>query len=225
MHRKYPLFLLVNKYWGTTATSAFFLILTPFAIFGGSGMVVTMASQIAAFARDGGLPFGDKLAWVHPHINLPIYAVGLLVTGTFLVLLLTLSTAANNIIYSLSVFVALITNCVPFTLRLFAGKRFVPGPWNYGRWSKPIHGFATVSTVYLMVMEAFPSDTHWTPGTFNYDWVLGMGIIAISGAVYAFIGKNFKGLNLDALEKWRTDGWGGEYRDESEEHLKMLHSH
>jgi hypothetical protein len=74
-------------------------------------------------------------------------------------------------------------------------------------------------------MEAFPSDTHWTSGTFNYDWVLGVGIIAISGVMYAFIGKNFKGLNLDALENWRNDGQGREHSDESEEHLKMLHSH
>lgn len=76
-----------------------------------------------------------------------------------------------------------------------------------------------------MAMEAFPSGSHWSPGTFDYDWALAVGIIAISAAMYAVIGKNFKGLNLDALEKWRSDSLGGEHGDGSQEHLKMLQTH
>jgi amino acid transporter len=55
--RGYPLFNLVIAHWGETISAAFFRVVSPVGFIGGSGTLLTYASQIAAFARDGGLPF------------------------------------------------------------------------------------------------------------------------------------------------------------------------
>ncbi|RMZ42214.1 amino acid transporter [Aspergillus flavus] len=200
----YPLMNLIYEHWGHAPTSAYFLFITPVGFIGGSGTLLTYASQIAAFARDGGFPWHERVAYVHPRLNLPIYSLAILGIGTFLVLIIALSPAASSIIYSLSVVTGLITFIVPIFFRIFAGDRWVPGPWNLGRWSIPIHIAAVVTQMYLIIMECFPTARAWTVETFNYNFALTVGAMLISCGLYWSVGRrNFKGLDLEALEAWR----------------------
>ncbi|OOO08599.1 hypothetical protein OAory_01098950 [Aspergillus oryzae] len=200
----YPLMNLIYEHWGHAPTSAYFLFITPVGFIGGSGTLLTYASQIAAFARDGGFPWHERVAYVHPRLNLPIYSLAILGIGTFLVLIIALSPAASSIIYSLSVVTSLVTFIVPIFFRIFAGDRWVPGPWNLGRWSIPIHIAAVVTQVYLIIMECFPTARAWTVETFNYNFALTLGAMLISCGLYCSVGRrNFKGLDHEALEAWR----------------------
>lgn len=197
---------LIYQHWGQAPTAAFLLSITPVGFIGGSGTLLTYASQIAAFARDGGFPWHERVAYVHPRLNLPIYSVAVLGAGTFLILIISLSPEASSIIYSLSVVTSLITFVIPITFRVFAGDRWVPGPWNLGRWSIPVHITAIVTQAYLITMECFPTTREWTIDTFNYNFALTAAAILISCGLYWTVGrKSYKGLNLEALEEWRRD--------------------
>lgn len=211
--RGYPLFNLVIAHWGETISAAFFLVVSPVGFIGGSGTLLTYASQIAAFARDGGLPLHEKFSYVHPRLNIPIFSIGLLGTGTFLILLFALSSAASSIIYSLSVVAGAITFITPIFFRIFAGDRWIPGPFNLGRWSIPVHSFALVSQLYIIVMECFPPYRKWTTSTMNYNFAVTTVAVLISCVLYLTVGrKNFTGLNMEALDLWRSQH--GRHHDE-----------
>ncbi|KUL83431.1 hypothetical protein ZTR_10962 [Talaromyces verruculosus] len=202
----FPLMDLIYQHWGQAPTAAFLLSITPVGFIGGSGTLLTYASQIAAFARDGGFPWHERVAYVHPRLNLPIYSIAILGTGTFLILIIFLSPEASSIIYSLAVVSSLITFVIPITFRVFAGDRWIPGPWNLGRWSIPVHIAAVVTQTYLITMECFPTTREWTIDTLNYNFALTAAAILISCGLYWTVGrKNYKGLNLEALEEWRRD--------------------
>lgn len=200
----YPLVTLIVDHWGTTASAAFFFFTTPVGFFGGSGTLVTYASQLAAFARDGGLPYKAKFASVHPRLNQPIYSTGLLVVGTCLVLLFALSEEASTIIYSLSVVTGLVTFVLPIILRVFAGDRWVPGPWNLGRYSMPVAIFTVISQFYLIVMECFPPSREFDAASMNYNVVLTAGAFIFSLGLYYVIGHKFDGPSQEALTRWRS---------------------
>ncbi|KAJ5371474.1 uncharacterized protein N7496_007566 [Penicillium cataractarum] len=193
----YYFYTVLLNHWGRQKASAFLLFIAPFSTFGGSGMLLTYATQIAAFARDGGLPFASYLTHINKRLNLPLNAVCALSTGTALLLLLSLSESAKQIIYSLAVLCGLLNSAVPVGLRLFAGDRWIPGPWNCGRWSKPIHGFAFLSQIYFMIMESFPLYKAWDAATtFNYNWVVTLGVLLISIVLYLTYGRKFAGIPL-----------------------------
>lgn len=119
-------------------------------------------------------------------------------------LLFGLSVMARTIIFSLAVMANLITMSLPISMRLFAGERFVQGPFNYGRLSKPVHVWALLSTFWLVIMESFPASAEWTAATFNFNWVVTLA--AFTGAIIAwftFGKRNYKGLDLDAIAAWR----------------------
>lgn len=199
----YPLVTLIADHWGAPLSGAFFFFALPVGLLGGSGTLVTYASQLAAFARDGGLPYGAKFASVHARLDQPVYSTALLVVGTCLVLLFALSEEASTIIYSLSVVTGLVTFLLPIALRIFAGDRWVPGPFNLGRWSVPVAIFTVFSQMYLIVMECFPESRDFDVTTMNWNSVLTVGSFLISLALYYVIGKDYKGPNQEALAHWR----------------------
>jgi hypothetical protein len=57
---------------------------------------------------------------------------------------------------------------VPIFLRLRRGDDFTPGPWNLGRWSKPVATIAVVwiflSSILFLLPQASPISVH----NFNY---------------------------------------------------------
>ncbi|RAK84384.1 hypothetical protein BO79DRAFT_275719 [Aspergillus costaricaensis CBS 115574] len=202
----YPLFTVVFDHLGEAASLTLFSIVVPVGFIGGSGTLLTYASQIAAFSRDGGFPWHERMAYIHPRLNLPIYALSLLGAGTFLVLIIALSPKASSIIYSLSVVSSLVTFIIPIFFRIVAGNRWVPGPWSLGRWSIPIHTLAVVTQLYLIIMECFPPERAWTAETFNYNFALTVGAFLIACGFYWGMGrKTYRGLDMEALEAWRRN--------------------
>ncbi|CAI7590653.1 unnamed protein product [Penicillium crustosum] len=111
---------------------------------------------------------------------------------------------ASSIIYSLSVVAGLITYVIPIFFRIFAGDRWIPGPFNLGRWSIPVHIFTVISQIYIVTMECFPLNRKWTAATMNYNFAVGLAALLLSIILYVFYGrKNYKGLNFEALASWR----------------------
>ncbi|KAK6382391.1 GABA/polyamine transporter [Exophiala oligosperma] len=201
----YPLFTMIQTHFGTKCTAAFLLIPACVTGLGGSAQTLSYGSQIAAFARDGGVPFSNVLSRVDQRVNMPVPAILSLGVASCLVLLFALSSVASQIIYSLSTIAYLLTMGLPNWLRLFAGDRWVPGPFNYGRWSKPIYLLAGLGQLWLAVMESFPPEREWTASTLNYSWCLTLGVIIFAMILYRFLGKNYTGPDFEALEHYRHD--------------------
>ncbi|KFA74348.1 hypothetical protein S40288_06692 [Stachybotrys chartarum IBT 40288] len=203
-----PLYTLIFDTWGPRTGAIFFVIASGNALVGGSSFMLTSASQIAAFARDGGLPFSSKLAHVNKRTNMPIYSQALLAVGALLVLLFGLSALASGIIFSLAVIAVFLMMVPPMLLRVFAGDRFVPGPFYTGVFSKPIHLFAACTLIYMMILECFPPVRHWDVTMFNYNWVVAVGALVASAIGWFTLGHNYRGLDVAAVEAWRDHSQG-----------------
>lgn len=193
------MFSLVVDHWGTKIGCAFLMILMTTTCMGGPSLLLTSSSQVAAFARDGGLPFPHIFSYIHEPTNMPIASVGLLVSGSLLILILALSNMARTIIFSLAVIANLLTYALPVLLRLCNRRKFVPGPFNYGRFSIPIHLWAISTMAYFVIMECFPASPEWNPSTFNYNWVVTLGVLSFAGVTWFAIRKNYASFEPQVL--------------------------
>ncbi|KAF5598369.1 amino-acid permease [Fusarium pseudocircinatum] len=197
----FPVYTVLLENWGTKLGTAFLMTSLGTVALGGSSFLFTSSSALAAFARDGGLPASHIFEQIDDRTNLPLAACGLLSCGSFLILLFSLSSQAGNIIYSLAVIAIFGMYAVPMVLRITAGSRFMPGPFNLGKWSLPTHSFAVLTIIYMIIMEAFPSTPNWTPSTFNYNWVVALGVYGLCAVMWLVSGrKTYKGPDLAALD-------------------------
>lgn len=58
----------------------------------------------------------------------------------------------------------------------------------------------------MIIMEAFPATPSWTASTFNYDWVVALGVYALCGVFWLTSGRKFyRGPNLAALDARMED--------------------
>jgi amino acid transporter len=196
----FPVLTLMYNTWGQSGGGSYVLLVYLITLIAGAGMISTSTGQIAAFARDGGLPYGTLFCRVSPRSNTPRCSTGFLFVGSVLLLLFSLSDNGNTIIYSLAVISTFMTNALPMTLRCFAGPRFIPGYFSLGRASIPIHAFATVSQVYFIIMQSFPPAKYWEASSFNYNWVfMILAMLGISVAWF-FVKDKYRGLDLEVLK-------------------------
>ncbi|KAF9882277.1 hypothetical protein CkaCkLH20_00313 [Colletotrichum karsti] len=195
----FPLFEVVFRAWGKSTAAPFLLIGAIFSLVGSSGMLLTYATQVAAFARDEGLPYSKELCSIHERTNMPLNAVALLVGLSYLFLLPALSTNASDIIYAMATMCSMIILCIPLLLRLFAGDRWIPGPFNLGRWSKPAHFLGVLFSLFFFITRCFPPDPETPPA----QAIVLVAVVTVAIGSWFIRGKNFKGLDLGALEAWR----------------------
>ncbi|KAF0317779.1 amino acid permease family [Colletotrichum asianum] len=185
----FPMFTLVINHWGLNAGVAFLLVCITTLTLGGASQVLGSASIIAAFARDGGLPYSATFARIDSRLNMPVAAMLLLCVCAALILLFALSEAASSIIYTLPVVTGFITYSVPIILRVVYPARFQPGPFNYGIFSRPIHAVAAIVMAYFCIMETFPHSPAWTPATFNYNWVVALSVFMFAAFIWMLADK------------------------------------
>ncbi|KAK6851477.1 hypothetical protein PG995_012599 [Apiospora arundinis] len=201
----FPALTLLIQRWGPNAGVAFLLIIFFNTAIGGGAVLVMMSCQTAAFARDGGLLFNDKLCYVSPRSNMPIYTTTLLTIGGMLMLCLGFSPIASTTIYSLAVIAVMMLYALPMVFRIFDGGRWVPGPWNYGRLSKPIHVLGLLTVLFMTIMECFPPEANWTGAKLNYNWAVLIGAVLISMVMWFTHGsRNYKGPDQEMLAAWRS---------------------
>lgn len=173
-------------------------------------MLLTYASQVAAFARDGCLPFSSYLARVHQSTSIPLNAVIFQVALTMLFLLFSLSEEASHVIYSMAVVAAVVTWAIPVALRIFASDRWIPGKFNFGRWSMPIHIFTLLSQIYILIMESFPPYAAFDGLTFNYAWVLTVIVGLLAAIFFATFDKRLTHIHFKNLNRWRSERVGAD---------------
>ena len=138
------------------------LSLTIIAAFSmGQGNMVAASRVTFAYARDGCFPFSWWISRVNKHTKTPVNAVWWNVTiGILLTFLIFAGEIAIGALFSIGAVAAFVAFTIPIFIKtFFVGDRFRAGPWNLGKFSRPI-GTCAVAFVLLMVpILNLPSST------------------------------------------------------------------
>jgi amino acid transporter len=133
---------------------------------------VTANSRMAyAFSRDGALPGSRLWKTVNPRTGTPTNSIWLCVVCSVVLVLPALwNTTAYLAATAISVIGLYVAYVTPVFLRL-RNADFVPGPWNLGRWSKPVGWIAVVWVGIICVLFILPGAYPITALNFNYTIV------------------------------------------------------
>jgi amino acid transporter len=117
---------------------------------------LTSASRIAyAFARDGGLPASASLRKVSTRYRTPAVAIW---TVALVATLLTLYTPVYETMAAVAAILLYLSYVLPTGLGLVAHGRgwTTMGPWNLGRWYRPLAAMSVVGCVALIAIGMHP---------------------------------------------------------------------
>jgi amino acid permease (GABA permease) len=156
--------------------------------FCGMSSVTANSRMIYAFSRDGAIP-GHRL-WhqINPRTRTPTNAIWLASGGAFiLVIPYWFNTAAYAAVTSIAVIGLYIAYIIPVFLRVRAGKKFQPGPWNLGKWGVLNGTIATIWTVFICILLLLPQLKPITRTNFNYAPVA--VLVVIGFATFYWLGS------------------------------------
>ncbi|GAB2622421.1 amino acid permease [Streptomyces capparidis] len=153
---------------GMTAAKALLLVVIVAQLFCGNAEVAAASRMVFAFSRKSAMPFSARLVRTNRH-TAPHWAVLLSVATAFVFALPSLwSATAYGAVVAINVVGMTPAYAIPVLLRLLAGSRFVPGPWNLGRFSKPVGVVAVAWVACVTVVFCLPQSSPVTTQTFNY---------------------------------------------------------
>jgi amino acid transporter len=147
---------------------------------------VTSASRMAfAFARDGGLPFSHAVRWVCPRRRSPAVAIWMVALASTL---FTLHTPVYATITAVCTVFLYISYVLPTALGAWAHGRTwtVMGPWDLGRWFRPLAVLSVAGCAGLIVVGVQPPNERAV-------WVVGGVGLALAVAWFGFARHHFTG--------------------------------
>ncbi len=80
---------------------------------------------------------------------------------------------------------------LPTFLRLRQGDDFEPGPWNLGRWSRPVGIIAVAWVVFITVLFMLPQVSPVTAETFNYTPLAVLVVLGFAGIWWLVSARNW----------------------------------
>lgn len=134
----------------------------------GLATVTSLSRMVYAFARDGGLPWSKALSRVSARFRTPAVATW---TACALMLAFTIYTPVYATITAVCVILLYISYTLPVFLGLFAYRKSWTtfGPWDLGRWYRPLATIAVLWCVLLVVLGMQPPNDKavWIVGGFT----------------------------------------------------------
>ena len=165
---------------------------------------VTSASRMAyAFARDGGLPFSTAVRWVCPRRRSPAVAIWAVAAAS---VLFTLHTPVYSTITAVCTIFLYVSYVLPTALGAWAyGRTWTAmGPWNLGRWYRPLAVLSVAGCAALIVIGMQPPNE-------RSAWVVG----GRDGAGRRVVRRRAPPLPRPAPgDTWRTEPQGIDSRNE-----------
>jgi amino acid transporter len=136
---------------------------------------VTSASRMAfAFARDGGLPFANAIAWVCPRRRSPSVAIW---TVSLASILFTIHTPVYATITAVCTIFLYLSYVLPTALGAWAyGRSWTAmGPWDLGRLYRPLAVFSVIGCLLLIIigMQSPNDRSVWVVGTMSLALFIG----------------------------------------------------
>ncbi|MFJ9542088.1 amino acid permease [Streptomyces sp. NPDC101225] len=171
---------------GLTTAKVLLLIVIGAMLFCGLANLTSNTRQIFAFSRDGAMPGSRWWHTVSPRTRTPVNAVWLAV-GCSLALVLPgwWSHTAFTAIVSVNVVGLFLAYGVPIFLRLRLGDEFQAGPWNLGRWGRPVGVVAVTWILLSSLLFMLPQASPITVDSFNYA-PIALAVVLIVATVWWF---------------------------------------
>jgi amino acid transporter len=117
---------------------------------------VTSASRMAfAFARDGGLPWSTAVRWVCPKRRSPPYAIWGVAVASVLFTVYTPVYATITAVCTIFLYVSYVVPCALGAWEYGRSWKEM-GPWNLGKWYRPLAALSAVGCVVLIVVGMQP---------------------------------------------------------------------
>lgn len=153
-------------------------------------ITIALSRQIWSFARDDGLPIVYQyVKYVNPKIKIPVRAsifAGILALILGLLVLIN-GTAGSGALFSLAICSNSLAWGMPVVLVLlpYGKKRFIPGPFYFGKWiSTTICFVACCWLSFIIVLTMFPDSKKVDKDSMNYTVVINVGVWILSLVYY-----------------------------------------
>ncbi|MFM9760778.1 amino acid permease [Streptomyces scabiei] len=187
---------------GLAGAKILLLVVIIAQLFCANAGLASASRMVFAFSRDGALPFSSTWRRLSPRTKTPVPAVWLSVAVPFCLALPSLySLTAYYAVTAINVIGITPAYAIPVFLRLRAGKRFTPGPWHLGRWSKPIGWTAVIWVAFITVVFCLPQVSPVTKDSFNYAPVALVAVL-----ILATIGWVTRGRRDYGIPAYGTEG-------------------
>jgi amino acid permease (GABA permease) len=195
---------------GRNGGLALLLIVIGAQFFCGMSSVTANSRMIYAFARDRALPGSSFWHRINKRTRTPTNSIWLATVGAFILGLPYLySPVAYAAVTSIAVIGLYIAYGIPILLRLRAGSSFKPGPWQLGRWGRPVAIIAVLWIVFISILFVLPQAAPISITTFNYAVVAVAAVLLFSGGYWLlsarhwFTGPRVQGTEdeLEAIER------------------------
>ncbi|WP_431772308.1 amino acid permease [Streptomyces cucumeris] len=174
---------------GTGGATAMLLVVIVAQLFCGNAEVAAASRMVFAFSRDGALPGSRLWQRVSSRTQTPVHAVWLSVAVACVLALPSLySKTAYGAVTAINVIGITPAYAIPIFLRLRAGDRFRPGPWQLGRWSKPVGWVAVVWVACVTVLFCLPQSSPVTVDSMNYASIA-LAVVLLLATVWWFIAR------------------------------------
>lgn len=151
--------------------------------FMGSSCMLAASRVTFAYSRDGLFPFSNLWSKVYPATKTPVNAVLFnFILGQLLLLLMFGGDTAIAAIFSVGGISSFISFTMPTLLKITCAKdRFQPGPWNLGKFSRPIGFFSVAFVVTMVPFLCFPTSSgkNLTPDAMNWTSLVFFGPMLI----------------------------------------------
>jgi amino acid transporter len=147
---------------------------------------VTSASRLAyAFARDGLLPLSSRLKVVSDRYRTPTFAIW---TVALAAALATVYTPVYEIMAAAAAILLYISYVLPTALGLIAhGRRWtVMGPWDLGRWYRPLAAVSVLGCLALIVIGVQPPNQ-------KTAWIVGGALLVLGAFWFGGARRRFAG--------------------------------
>jgi amino acid transporter len=177
---------------GETGGKLLLLIAIGAQLFCGMASVTANSRMIYAFSRDGALPASHVWHRINPRTRTPTNAIWLAAGGAFVLGLPYLwNVTAYAAVTSIAVIGLYIAYVLPTFLRLRQGDAFQPGPWNLGRWSRPVGIIAVGWVAFITVLFMLPQVSPVTAATFNYTPLAVLVVLGFAGIWWLVSARNW----------------------------------
>lgn len=173
---------------GSNTMAQFLLLIVCVAqYFCGMASVTANSRMSYAFSRDNALPGSQIWKRVNHRTGTPTNSIWFCVFWSIVLASPALFNAtAYFAVTSIAVIGLYIAYVVPVFLRLLRPD-FQVGPWNLGRWSRPIGWIAVVWVAFICVLFVLPPVSPVTIDTFNYAPIAVAAVLVFSTVTW-FIG-------------------------------------
>ncbi|MGO0060156.1 amino acid permease [Brevibacillus fluminis] len=223
-----PFIYIISQALGGTFGSVILWLVTLAMFFCGCSGITSFSRMMYAFSRDNGMPLSRHWAQISKKYRTPAKAIWLVVILSFalalfdsIMKLINPDTSYSTLAFltAVSVVGLYVSYGIPVYLKLVAeGKGLFKqkhyGPWNLGKWSKPINVLTLLWIVFISILMIVPPNQNAAYA------LIGMFVLLLI-MDYGYYKKNFQGpeaaLNVSMEEILRREA---QYAEEQGENFK-----